>query len=99
VVLDRPGDEDDALAKQPGINVEAAFAPVRLLDDDWDELRDDVLMINHGKRILFCCATYIGAKSQRFKAGTKREGRPGCPGPPTFPLACELDQYFRPMRA
>jgi len=39
-------------AQQPRINVEAALAPVGLLDDDGNELRNDVLVINHGKRIL-----------------------------------------------
>ena len=36
------------------------------------ELRDDVLMINHRKRILFCCETYIGAMQPRFKRGRSR---------------------------
>ena len=48
MVLDRAGDEDDPLAQQPRIDVEAALAPVGLLDDDGNELRNDVLMINHG---------------------------------------------------
>ena len=48
MVLDRAGDEDDPLAQQPRINVEAALAPVRLLDDDGDEAGNDVLMV-HGK--------------------------------------------------
>ncbi len=51
MVLDRAGDEHDPLAQQPRINVEAAFAPVGLLDDDWDELRNEVLMIHHGNAI------------------------------------------------
>ena len=46
VVLDRAGDEDDPLAQQPRVDVEAAFAPVGLLDDDRDELRNDVLVIH-----------------------------------------------------
>jgi hypothetical protein len=54
MVLDRPRDEDDPFAKQPGINVETALAPVGLLDNDGNELRNDVLMINHGWRILYC---------------------------------------------
>jgi len=82
MVLDRPRDEDDAFAQQPRINVEAALTPVRLFDDDWDELRNDVLVINDGKRILLSgfslhrrpievilrWGAYIGAKSERFKA-------------------------------
>ncbi len=67
MVLDRAGDEDDPLAQQPRINVEAALAPVGLFDDDGNELRDDVLVINHGVAILFCGAAYIGAKPRRFK--------------------------------
>src|SRR4029453_8131450 len=47
MVLDRTGDEDDPLPQQPGIDVEAAFASVRLFDDDRDEAGNDVLMI-HG---------------------------------------------------
>ena len=54
MVLDRAGDEDDPLAQQPRIDVEAALAPVGLLDDDWNELRNDVLMVNHWRRILYC---------------------------------------------
>jgi hypothetical protein len=46
MVLDRAGYEDDPLAKQARIDVETAFAAVRLLDDDRNELRDDVLMIH-----------------------------------------------------
>src|ERR1051325_5247456 len=45
----------------------SSLAAVGLLDDDGDELRNDVLMVDHGKRILFCCAIYIGAKPARFK--------------------------------
>ena len=37
MVLDRAGDEDDPFAQQPRINVEAALAAVRLLDDDGNE--------------------------------------------------------------
>src|SRR4029079_7055951 len=73
-------------AQQSGIDVEAALTPVRLLDDDGDELRDDVLMINHGKQILFCCPAYIGAKAERFKdrsascVGACRKERDRTPG-------------------
>ena len=48
MVLDRAGDEDDAFAQQPRIDVEAALSPVRLFDDDGDELRNDVLVIITG---------------------------------------------------
>jgi hypothetical protein len=51
VVLDRACDEDDPLAEKSGVDVEAAFAAVRLLDHDWNELRNDVLMVKHVKRI------------------------------------------------
>ena len=34
MILDRTRDEDDPLAQQPRINIEAALAPVGLLDDD-----------------------------------------------------------------
>ncbi len=54
MVLDRPGDEHDPLAQQPRLDVEAALAPVGLLNDDGNELRDDVLMVGHGERILYC---------------------------------------------
>ncbi len=53
MVFDRTSDEDDPLAKQPRINVEAALAPVGLLDDDGNKLRNDVLMVDHEKRILY----------------------------------------------
>ena len=53
MILDRARDEDDPLAQQPGVNIEAALAPVGLLDDDGNELRNDVLMIKHEMRILF----------------------------------------------
>jgi hypothetical protein len=52
VVLDRAGDEDDPLAEQPRIDVEAAFAPVRLFDDDRNELGDDVLVVHGDERFL-----------------------------------------------
>ena len=52
MVLDRAGDEDDPLAQQPRINVEAALAPVGLLDDDGNELRGDVLMVHGEMRVL-----------------------------------------------
>ena len=52
MVLDRAGDEDDPLAQQPRENVEAALAPVGLLDNDGDELRSDILVVNHGMRVL-----------------------------------------------
>jgi hypothetical protein len=48
MVLDRAGDEDDPLAQQPRIDVEAALAPVRLFDDDGNELRSDILVIHDG---------------------------------------------------
>jgi hypothetical protein len=37
VVLDLAGHEHDPLAQQPRIDVEAALAAVRLLDDDGNE--------------------------------------------------------------
>ena len=49
------GDEDDPLAQQPRIDVEAALAPVGLLDDDRNEAGDDVLMVDHVNGILLCC--------------------------------------------
>jgi len=81
MVLDRAGDEHDPLAQQAGIDVEAALAPVGLLDDDGDELRNDVLMVDQGKRILCCGAPYIGANSARFKAA-KKKGGPEAPDRP-----------------
>jgi hypothetical protein len=48
VVFDRTSDENDALAQQPRLDVEAALAPVRLFDDNRNETGGDVLMI-HGK--------------------------------------------------
>ncbi len=86
MVLDRAGDEDDPLAQQPRINVEAALAPVRLLDDDGDEAGNDVLMI-HGKcGSLRCVAPYIGRIAPRFKPGNatmrkggRHDGRPPSP--------------------
>ena len=69
MVLDRPGDEHDPLAQQPRINVEAALAPVGLLDDDWNELRNDVLMINHGKRVLLLMSSLHRAERRKVQAG------------------------------
>ena len=70
MILDRAGDEHDPFPQQPRLDVEAALAPVGLLNDDGNELRNDVLMVNHGKRILvLLMATYIGANAARFKPG------------------------------
>src|SRR4030095_6144012 len=75
MVLDWPGDEDDPLAQQPGINVEAALAPVRLFDNDGNEAGDDVLMV-HGKcGSLNCVGPYIGPKSPRFKPRMEKATR------------------------
>ena len=52
MILDPAGDEHDPLAQQPRIDVEAALAAVRLLDDDGHEPVDDVLMIHGGERFL-----------------------------------------------
>jgi hypothetical protein len=83
MVFDRTRDEDDPLAQQPRIDVEAALSPVRLLDDDGDELRNDVLMIDHWKWVLLLMPAYIGAKSRRFKAVPPKEmGGPDYPNRP-----------------
>jgi hypothetical protein len=58
-----------------------------LFDDDGNELRNEVLMIKHGKRILYCCDAYIGVKSGTFKVGSKREGGPFLDPPPVSKLA------------
>jgi len=52
MVLDPAGDEHDPLPEQPRIDVEAALAAVRLLDDDRHELVGDVFMVHDGGRIL-----------------------------------------------
>jgi hypothetical protein len=46
MVLDRAGYEDYTFTQQARKDVEAALAPVRLLDDDRHELRDNVLVIH-----------------------------------------------------
>ena len=51
------------------VDVEAALAPVRLFDDDGNELRDDVLMIKHGERILCAGSAYVSARKAGFKLG------------------------------
>jgi hypothetical protein len=51
MVLDRSRDEHDPLAQQPRLDVEAAFAPVGLFDDDGDELGGDILVVDHGRRV------------------------------------------------
>ena len=72
MVLDRAGDEDDPLAQQPRIDVEAALAPVGLLDDDGNELRNDVLMVDHGDADPLLLVRPTSARSgARFKAGTE----------------------------
>src|SRR5215831_3678380 len=38
VVVDRAGDEDDALLQKPRIDVVGALATIGLLDHHWDEL-------------------------------------------------------------
>ena len=78
MVLDRARDEHDPLAQQPRIDVEAALAPVGLLDDDGNELRNNILMVDHGKRILFGGAAYIGVKPARFKAAVRRRAARTC---------------------
>src|SRR6266550_6947315 len=98
MVLDRPGDEDDALAQQPRIDVEAAFAPVGLFDDDGDELRNDVLMVGHVNAIpWFAGGSLHRAERRQVQAGQKKRAahcwtalspRPGV-----------RDQYFTPRRA
>jgi hypothetical protein len=49
MVLDAAGDEHDPLAQQPRLDVEAALAAVRLLDDDGDEAGENVWVIGHGR--------------------------------------------------
>jgi hypothetical protein len=71
VVLDRAGDEDDAFAQQPRIDVEAALAPVGLLDDDGDELCNDVLMVDLWKWVLFCWCS-LHRREPRKVQGSKR---------------------------
>src|SRR5215212_6644708 len=99
MVLDRAGDEDDPLAQQPRKDVEAALAPVGLLDDDWDELRSDILVVDHGGEILAVCwqptsggsrqgssgpSCFCGRPTQANR-GRQKKGRPGCPSrPPLF---------------
>ena len=88
MVLDRAGDEDDPLPQQPRINVEAALAPVRLLDDDGNEAGDDVLMV-HGKcGSLRCVAPYIGQSRGKVQAALaanmRKGGRHTAGRPPPF---------------
>ena len=86
MVLDRAGDEDDPLAQQPRIDVEAALAPVGLLDDDGDELRDDVLMVDHGNADpLVVVRAYIGRIGERFKPGQEAKGGSTAFGGPPSP--------------
>ena len=77
MVLDRAGDEDDPLAQQPRENVEAALAPVGLLDDDGDELRNDVLVIGHGKWVLCCCGRLHRAEAAQGSSGRRQSDAPG----------------------
>ena len=79
-----PGDEDDPLAQQPRKDVEAALAPVGLLDDDGDELRNDVLMIGHVKLIPDDVALLHRREGERFKRPSYKKGRPGVPDRPPF---------------
>ena len=69
-----PGDEDDPLAQQPRIDVEAALAAVRLLDDDRNEAADDVLMVGVPCGSLSLVCTYIGAIGE-FKRSTQKGDR------------------------
>ena len=49
VVLDRPGDEDDALLQQPRIDVVGALAAVGLLDDHrHEQVHIGVDRVSHG---------------------------------------------------
>ena len=77
MVLDRARDEDDPLAQQPRIDVEAALAPVGLLDDDGNELRNDVLMVDHGMADpLYAGASLHRRETRKVQGG---EGRPHLP--------------------
>src|SRR4051812_2504650 len=78
MVLDRPRYKDDALAQQPRINVEAALAPVGLLDDDGDELRDDILMVNHVSAILGCGGSLHRADRGEGQAAHPQERAARC---------------------
>ena len=68
MVLDRAGNEHDPLAQQARVDVEAALAAVRLLDNDGNEAGGDVLMILGKRWSLRCVAPYIGRFAARFKA-------------------------------
>ena len=74
MVLDRAGDEDDPLAQQPRVNVEAALAAVRLLDDDRNEAGDDVLMVHKNARsfVVWRSPTSGGTRACSSHAGKER---------------------------
>src|SRR5256885_15103912 len=98
MILDRAGDEDDPLAQQPRKNVEAALAPVGLLDDDGDELRNDVLVVNHGRLILNVGPAYIGRNDSMFKRPAQGKGGPVPRTAPPFlalPLVAALAPFHR----
>src|SRR5260221_10823060 len=90
MVLDRARDEDDPLAQQPRIDVEAALASARLFDDDGDELRDDIEMVGHGwhvpGRLLSGLHRREGRKVQvrPFAEPGRRPGPSGLKAPSTI---------------
>src|SRR5206468_4406065 len=77
MILDRAGDEDDPFTQQPRKDVEAALAPVGLFDDDWNELRNDVLVVNHVNAIpLWLREPTSGGTLQGSSGPDKRKGGP-----------------------
>src|SRR5208282_926255 len=76
-VLDGAGQEYDALAQQARINIEAAFAARRVLDD----LRDEILVIDIN-RIAHLRIPWIISKAAG--AAVRDSFRSAAPGAPLF---------------
>src|SRR5690606_31803215 len=75
VILDLPGHEDDPLPQETRINIETAFAAIRLLDDDGNERADRIEGgVGHDVLSLVAVAdVYIGCLAGDFKMVMARE--------------------------
>jgi hypothetical protein len=68
MVLDLPGNEDDPLAQQAGLDVEAALT-VGLLDNDGNQRGHGIEIIVHDALSVLLCLTLHRAKSKQVQGG------------------------------
>src|SRR3546814_14584831 len=77
MVRDPSGHEHDPLAQQGGNDVEAALAPVRLLDDDGDEGVDDVGVVHVGENPVYRVAPATSGESDKGSSPKRSSARRG----------------------